>query len=431
MHKSDHSAGSRILIDAPPYSCNSNGIKCVYFLAESLSKKGYLVGLVPRKSKGFRNLLPESLARLPIVSIEKSTQNDVFICTESVPKHSVLKARRSGSRLIWWYLAPHGLLEKSKLAPLACESICCFSSYIYPDSKEYFFCQPTLDEAWRDSLKISLNNRSNEQMVIGIYTGKGRLHQLPKELHQFILDAKLIAFTRNTPKSRSKMFQQLNYCDGIISLDELSQFNLEAATLGIPIFTPTNIFHKKSHDRFPLSIANYLKSSPHEFFELVHQRRQAILRPLGLQAINQLNRETINAFEAKIQNAAHTEESTNAKAIKNLIDYGKRLHSKRALMPLIKGQAPSASLIYAYIHSLKHSFFEHQSICMLAKALDHAGSILNAFHALQVFVKIYDLHLPQRLATKALCIAYKLAPPPIKSSYKKIKVAYQTKSHSD
>ena len=47
-----------IYIDSPNYSLSSNGIKCIYDLAQKLNKRGIEIRLVPRNIRGFVTTLP-------------------------------------------------------------------------------------------------------------------------------------------------------------------------------------------------------------------------------------------------------------------------------------------------------------------------------------------------------------------------------------
>jgi hypothetical protein len=373
-------AAVMVYVDAPTYTEKSNGIRCLYQLANALANRGHSVWLVPRSPVGFFKLIPDEFCGLQIARQPGHNGEGVFICSESVPAAKVQAARNAGTRVIWWYMAPHGLLEKPRITPQEGEAICCFSSYVLPDSAPSFFFQPPFDEAWKNEIGIFRPTTSHKRRCMGLYTGKGRLRPLPEELQRFLFGAEIKLFTRATPKSRSKLFRQLQQCDGLITFDELTQLNFEAATLGVPIFLANPLFPPESCDSFPVPISDYISDSAPLFFEQVRQRRNGTLKPLGLQGmlLFNINKECILRFEAVIGDPATSPAVGEGHQIDRLISFGRHLRNQRILLPCDNGQAPSARLIRAYVDSFSYSRNFHLLVSGAAFALDVLGVALFA-----------------------------------------------------
>ena len=173
--------GKATYIDVPTFVANSNGIKCLYYMGLELSRRGLDVKLSPRTLNSFFENIPANFTSLPLGNIEDMTSQDVFICSESVPPKRIKCVRDIGVKIIWWHLAPHSLLERSKVEPIAGEQICCFSSYVLPELENSFYYHPPLDKAWSKALKThQITKPKNSRKVFGIYTGKGALRRLWK-----------------------------------------------------------------------------------------------------------------------------------------------------------------------------------------------------------------------------------------------------------
>ena len=363
--------GTTIYIDTPTFVANSNGIKCLYYMGLELSRRGLDIKLSPRTLTNFFDNLPAGLAGLPLGNIENMTNRDILFCSESVPPEKIRHARGIGAKIIWWYLAPHGLLERSKVEPIAEEQICCFSSYVLPELENSFYYQPPLDQAWSKALGThQVTKPKNSRKVFGIYTGKGALRKLPLELYNYIYGAEFLLFTRQLPKSRSKLFQALLRCDGLISFDELSQLNLEAATLGLPVYFPSSIFPETTYKNFPIPIGRYQTFSHDIFIKILEMRRSGKTKNLTKIDIQSNNADCINQFEALINASEQRFTSYSKKGVNEIRQFGKQLKAKKLLIPIRNGQSPGSALIEIYISSLSSSYFKHLRITKVTKAID-------------------------------------------------------------
>jgi hypothetical protein len=363
--------GKATYIDVPTFVANSNGIKCLYYMGLELSRRGLDVKLSPRTLNSFFENIPANFTSLPLGNIENITSQDVFICSESVPPKRIKCVRDIGAKIIWWYLAPHSLLERSKVEPIAGEQICCFSSYVLPELENSFYYQPPLDKAWSKALKThQITKPKDSRKVFGIYTGKGALRKLPLELFNYIYGAEILLFTRQLPKSRSKLFNDLLRCDGLISFDELSQLNLEAATLGIPIFFPSPIFPATTYKNFPISIVHYQNLTHEAFIKNIEIQRGKKAKQLTLMDIQANNASCINQFKALINTSESRSPDYNKTEISELRRFGNMLRRKKLLIPIKHGQSPGSALVEFYISSLCGSYTKHLRITAIARAVD-------------------------------------------------------------
>jgi hypothetical protein len=363
--------GKTIYIDAPTFVANSNGIKCLYYMGLELSRRGLDIKLSPRTLSSFFNNLPADLAGLPLGNIENMTNRDILFCSESVPPEKIRHARDIGAKIIWWYLAPHGLLERSKVEPIAGEQICCFSSYVLPELENSFYYQPPLDKAWSKALRThQVTKPKNSRKVFGIYTGKGALRKLPLALYNYIYGAEFLLFTRQLPKSRCKLFKELLRCDGLISFDELSQLNLEAATLGIPIYFPSSIFPEATYKNFPIPIGRYQSFSHEMFIKNIEIRRCGKTKYLTKIDIQSNNADCVNQFETLINTSEQSFTSYSKEGVNEISQFGKQLKAKKLLIPIKNGQSPGSALVEIYISSLSCSYSKHLRITEITKAID-------------------------------------------------------------
>jgi hypothetical protein len=162
-----------VYIDAPTYVANSNGIRCLYFLARELARQGVDVVLLPRNTRGFAKNLPPAFKNIKSLPPWRINEPGVLICSESVPAKTVNQARKSNTKIIWWYLAPHGLLEKPKTLPRNQEEIAVFSPYVLPQYGDYCYFQPPIDLPWQRALSTYRPKSDHKPLSLALYCGKG------------------------------------------------------------------------------------------------------------------------------------------------------------------------------------------------------------------------------------------------------------------
>jgi hypothetical protein len=143
-----------IFIDWPGFSRNSNGVRCLYELALSLSQAGMSVYGVPRRLQSFfksLNSLPSEYKDIRVAECPFGSSEDIFIAAETAPSRVMYSVRKQGIRVVWWQLAPYRLLD-GELWPETGDMSLPFSSYVNPDSDQYFYYQPLPDSHWSAAL---------------------------------------------------------------------------------------------------------------------------------------------------------------------------------------------------------------------------------------------------------------------------------------
>jgi hypothetical protein len=362
-----------VYFDTPTFSPASNGIKCIYHLAEQLANIGVDVKLLPRDLRAIRINLPSKFKGLEICMPWQVEGPATLICTESVPARTIKIARRKGLRIFWWYLAPHGLLEKQKTTPSPGEKLAVFSPYVFPE-KEYYYFQPSLDNHWLHAIRKHRPRTDHKKLAIGVYCGKGLLKALPEELRSLMVDAEIQVISRTSPKTRSGLFSLLSDLDGLVTFDELTQLNLEAASIGIPIFIANPLFPSDASTLFPLPIEDLATSDHKEFILRIDKRRLNQTRQLSASTLYSLNDITIDRIMKDLECASWGWSTAATERYKNITRYGQDLRRKNKLAPYYGGQSAGTYFFRLYMAaSLTQPRYFYHFACMLISLLDQIG----------------------------------------------------------
>lgn len=368
-----------LYIDAPNFSHASNGIRCIYFLAKDLVRRQINIAFVPRSIRGFYKNLPEVFHNVEVAPVWALHPGSYLLCTESVPAETIKAARRANLKIIWWYLAPQGLLERPRAKPSLAEKILVFSPYILPSLiSRYYFYQPPIDAAWEVAVNRHRPASGHKRPVIAIYCGKGILKYLHAAIRLRVYNSDIKIVTRHHPSSRKDLFAILAEADGLITFDELSQLSLEAATMGVPVYLANPIFPETAMSRFPIDLISIITSSPEVFIKLLEARRANLLRSVTLKRATINSASTVQAIIDLLKDNALEVVPPKNTLLADLNSFAAEIKKKKVLRPLYGGQAPSASLIRVYAWSLKESFFVHMTVCILMRLYDNIGSILFA-----------------------------------------------------
>jgi hypothetical protein len=324
-----------LYIDLPSYSHKSNGIRCLYELALELANQGIVITGVMRNPADFRYALqqaPQAIKNLPMSPAPNGTSEDLYLCSETVPFGHLKTARRLAMRIAWWQLAPFGLLGKTHYPQLG-EHLLPFSSYSQPEVHQHFYFQPPLDQAWAAALKLPWIDRARESFKIAIYPGKGRLRRLPDNLLTLTRASEILLITRDQPQTREQLFGLLSQCDGLISFDELSQLNLEAASLQIPVFLANRLFPDQSMKNFVIKrLRDWLTSNPHEFIEMIQARSKDAFTPWEAEELMIANRSTVSAFRSLANGGLPETLIQSQYQIERLKIYSSQLKNARAII---------------------------------------------------------------------------------------------------
>ena len=367
-----------VYIDAPTFSPNSNGIRCLYFLAKRLREEGAQVAFLPRNTRGFRKNLPKLFEGIDTVPAWGLSSPATLICSESVPARTIEQARRKGIKILWWYLAPHGLLESPNCKVFNTDHLAVFSPYILPQSNTYFYFQAPLDEAWKHAISTYRPRTDHKRPEIALYCGKGRLSPLSSKVRLFLANSNIHVITRSSPPSRKELFELLLSVDGLITFDELSQLSLESATIGVPVLVANPLFPKEALNSFPIDVKHLWTRDQDSFIELIKCRRAGKIKGVSKAELFSCNQQTIENFLSLIakDNQLHITQEKHNHA--KLFAYGRELRSARVLYPHYGGQSAGTLLLQLYIYSLTETPNFHTFTCKTIAILDEIGRIMHA-----------------------------------------------------
>lgn len=334
-----------IFVDWPPYSAASNGVRCLYELAVLLNRAGHDVYGVPRNMNTyFRGQidLPVSYREIPVAMHLFGSVGDFYIVAETAPPKMVAAARKRGITVIWWQLAPYRFLGSNNM-PRAGDFSLPYSSYVDPDASSYYYYQPPLDHAWRQALAgFSPSSQADESGIrLCVYNGKGRIRALPRQILDLCGRAEVVAITRESPSSRAELLGLLRSCHGLISFDEFSALNLEAASMGVPVFIANPLFPAVCRSRFSVEkLREYVTEVPSEFEDFVGLRMRNALPPWAESDLMSSNEVTLRGWNALLLDASlfrhfQVEESS----IERYAHYTHYLDAKRVISVCNGGQS--------------------------------------------------------------------------------------------
>ena len=211
-----------------------------------------------------------------------------------------------------------------------------------------------------------------------LYNGKGRISKIPKLILDTLPNYEFNIITRSKPTSREEYFEYLLNSDGLITFDEISQTNLEAVSLGIPVFIANKFFPEESISQFILTdFKKYFTSSPNEFLRLI-KRKNIDINTFSKKYLESCNNKTLKKFTDILSNK-DLPLSVNAKKLDQFKSFTNSLIRKRKINPLINsGQSPGSLFFKIYIKNIrnKRKIF---LICLLIRIFDELGIILNKF----------------------------------------------------
>ena len=382
--------GTTIFIDYPKYNSSSNGTRCFLELFNYLKNQKLNIIKINRPKTYIKKIIYKFLDFFRVYShfsIYHFHKNDFLIACDTTPNYLLNYARKRNLKIIWWQLAPYKFLGNDQI-PKVGELNLPFSSYTYPKKDFYFYLQPKVDNDWEKALQLMLSRKKKKYHKICLYTGKGKLTKLPKSIRELFPDYKVEIITRLIPKSRADYFKSLLYSDGLITFDEMTQTNLEAASLGIPVYIANPLFPKESLENFDMKLfQTRITKSPEMFLSMIKSNSfpAAILNPNYLESKNEI---TLKKFVGILNNEIFLE-----KLSKNDISYMKRysntLKSKKLILPYINtGQAPSSLLVDLYCKNLENSK-KYNYVYLLSKVLDNTCWILNHTK----LIKILDIFI--------------------------------------
>jgi hypothetical protein len=323
-----------VYVDAPAYVANSNGLRCLYGLAQELASRNIQIYLLPRNYIEFSASLPSEYSHIPVANYGGLMTGGVLIAGESLPKDLIKLARNHGITMLWWYLAPEDVLDVKPVKPNPCEPVMIFSPYVGP-ADDYFYYQPLLDDEWRKRLNLIEDHFVKTSKNLALYSGKGRLKKLPHQLLSFCKDCNITIISRHCPATRKELLDTIFSCDGLISFDELSQLNLEAASLRIPVLIANKLYESKVIEDFPIAINRFVTQDPNEFISRVLAgATNSKASYFSSHDLLSCNVSTVEKIAKLLSCPPLLDEIAYAKQQEKLSNFGRQLRARHALLPI-------------------------------------------------------------------------------------------------
>jgi len=360
----------------------SHGHACMLTMAFELQKSGQPVALLPFNPytffRRFLWKLPPVYLQLRFIADLREVPNAILIVPESAPPALVKKLRKYCDALLWWLLAPAGLLTHFKPSIRSGDRLVAFSEFTLPGQSRYLFVNPQADPLMQ-RLASTYRPKAPRQLQIALYSGKGRLRPLPLSLHRHLLAYRVVLITRTFPATKASLLRLLGCCHGLISFDPLTNLSLEAASLGVPTFVPLNPFSAGSYGRFPVDLRSHITDSPGAFIQML--LRPGPVDQLATDALRQANADAVDlvAMFSAIPDPIATEAfHVTEPLLRQIEDYRRRLKRSFSIQTVRDGESISSMFAAIYVKTLKSPYFVHYWFCQVLYWLDRIGDVIFA-----------------------------------------------------
>ena len=377
----------------------SNGHACILTLAKELQAVGHDVSLLPfqpyRFYRRYWPKLPQAYRQLKFLAHpSEAFQNSLLVVPESTPRGLLNKLRPFFQDVLWWVLAPSGLLTTYKPAMRAGDLMLPFSSFTLPYSPNYLFVHPPADDALAKANRVFLPHRLQLRSVC-FYTGKGRLKALPRPLHRALLGLNIRLITRAYPSTRKGLISLLADSRGLISFDPLTNLNLEAANLGLPVYLPGNPFAPVCFADFPINLTPYVTDDAETFLARLAENDSP--KRLSLQLFRSLNSQAVALMIRVCTDVSLADSLRMQPETLHAIDrYCQAIKETRTIQTVFNGTALSSGLTTLYVRSLKLPYWIHIGFCQCLNLIDRVADILattGLFRILQPFIVFFGIRL--------------------------------------
>ena len=387
-------SASRSIVFLIPSELNprSNGHACILTLAKELQAVGHDVSLLPiqpyRFFRRYWQKLPKIYQQLKFLGHPSEALHPSFLVVpESTPRGLLNKLRPYFQDVLWWILAPSGLLTNYKPAMRVGDLMLPFSSFTLPYSPNYLFVHPPVDDALAKANRIYLPHRLQLRSVC-LYTGKGRLKALPRSLHRTMLGLNIRLITRDYPSKRQILINLRTDSRWLISFDPLTNLNLEAGNLGVPVYLPGNPFPPVCFTDFPVNLAPYVTDDAEIF--LARLADNAAPKKLSLQLFRSLNSQAVALMIRVCTDVGLVDSLRMKPETLHAIDrYSQTIKATRTIQTLFNGSALSSCFTPFYVRSLKLPYWIHIGLCQCLSLIDRVADVLAAiglYKILQPFI---------------------------------------------
>ncbi|KZR61043.1 glycosyltransferase [Prochlorococcus sp. MIT 1306] len=380
-----------VILTPTELNARSNGHACILTLALHLQEMGHTVHLLPFKPltffRDYFSELPEKFQVLSFISDPQELLGAVLLVPESAPKALIKRLRPYFHKLIWWLLAPAGVLTEFRPNIRLGDFLVGFSEFALPGQTEYLFVQPELDsenDPLFSSYLIKYRHQPAKKKQILLYTGKGRLKALPRSLHRYLLGYKVILITRSWPSKKSELTKLLIDSKGLISCDPMTNLNLEAAILGLPVYLTGNPFPARCFRNFPVDLTSLITDSPGAF--IARLSSNSPLKQIPLSALILKSRSSVDIFDLLLSDPPPLSAMAyrvSQITLDQIEQYRSVLMSSRTIQALKDGQSFSSAFLGEYVDSFKYPFWAHAMLCNGLIRLDDFADLLASIKLLR------------------------------------------------
>lgn len=396
---------SYILLIPTELNPRSHGHACILTLATTLRDAGLSIALLPYKPYPFFRRyfpkLPASVQSMPFIASLQEAGDAIVIAPESTPPGVIRRVRCEGRTVLWWLLAPSGVLTPSRPDIRVDDLLLAFSAFALPDHKPNLFVDPRptalIEAAYRLYQPHRLGNRS-----VVIYTGKGRLRPLPPSLHRFLLTYPIQVITRSFPARKADLIRLLGRARGLVCFDPITNLSLEAANLGVPVYIPDNPYPTSVYRDFFVNLTSHISEDPSLFIERVsaegpvHKLSPSVLSKQNARAADLLKAVLIDP-ELKLSVLV------DRKLLAHIEGFRRQLIRSRRIQVCYGGAALSSALTPLYVRSLQYSYWQHLVLCNCLSILDNLADLLvklGLFQLIQLFLSSTIGRVPLRRRRK-------------------------------
>lgn len=360
----------------------SHGHACLLTLALQLSNAGINVYLLPfnpyRFFKNYYQSLPPRFRDLLFIAHPSDVRDAVLLLPESTPPQLVKELRPYYRDIIWWLLAPAGLLTAYMSAITKRDYLIPFSEFALPGQSRYLFVHPKEERSLAQAADM-YRPLKHTSLSIAIYSGKGRLKPLPASLHRLLLTHNIIPITRSSPATKDELFALMAHCRGLISFDPLTNLSLEAARLGLPTFLVNNPFPHRCFTHFPSDLSSFITSDTQDY--ICHLQSSATRASLSAKQLYRVSDQSTEHIRALISYPCGNKGlQVDEDQLTSIHAYLAALRESRSIQVANDGQAASSIFFDVYLESLKAPYSTHLKICSLLKVLDDVVEVLDGLN---------------------------------------------------
>ena len=386
----------KVYVDMPSYNSKSNGVKCIYSLFKFLLEKNIDPIFLPRDINNLGKINYEVFAEFSNktfikLDLRNAQRKDFLIANDTSPRYLLNIARKKGMQIIFWQLAPFSFLGRNTFPKVGDYNLP-FSSCCDPFAKEFYYFQSKIDINWKTAMRFHNDFKKDS---IAIYTGKGKLKEMPEKIKELLKEENISLITRNYPEDRYTLFKILLKSKALITFDELTQLNLEAASLGLPVFIANKLFTKICIDKFPVAkLKEMITSNVDDFIEKYEKIKNEpkIFSPYELLEEDQTAFQKIYSFLIGEKELA----KINNLDIKKFRKWTSFLKKRKVIYPHFNG---GQSLGTIFINNYCESFTrKKQKLFFVINFTQEIGRLLFKFKILNLIELIFiKFHLLDRL----------------------------------